>query len=146
MQTPNPPHAPSTVFQRALNRYLSCGKASARELARVADVSAQHIRAVAREDKHLSPEKMAKLSSWLVDELGLTQHLEGFLGMTGEVHFVPESVENDDDIRCEIMAARQDAARAIDAFDEDRREEAARHLRKGIADMTAALQDVQTPA
>lgn len=138
----------STVFRRSLLRYIRTGKVSAEEMARVdgVGVSAQHIRAVAREDRHLSPEKMAALSSWLVDELGLTQHLEGFLGISGEIHFVPETIKNDDDIREEVCAARNDATRAIEAFDQNKRDEAARHMREGIKDFMAALEDINQPA
>lgn len=136
----------STVFRRSLLKYIRTGKTSAREMGEVAGVSAQHIRAVAREDRHLSPEKMSTLSSWLVDELGLTQHLGGFLGMSGEVHFAPESYSNDDDIQPEVFDARQDAALAIEALENGDREEAARQIRDGIGDFHEALQDIQNPA
>jgi len=138
----------STVFRRSLLRYIRTGKASAAEMARVdgVGVSAQHIRAVAREDRHLSPEKMAALSSWLVDELGLTQHLQGVLGMSGEVHFVPTEIENDDNIQPDIFDARQDAAKAIEALEKGDREEAACQIRDGIGDFHEALQDIQNPA
>jgi len=136
----------TTVFRRSLLRYIRTGKTSAGEMAHVVDVTAQHIRAVAREDRHLSPDKMARLSSWLVDELGLTAHLEGFLGMNGEVHFAPENYDNSDDIRPEIMDLRNDATGAIEALDNGNREEAARQLRDAIGDAHEALQDVQNPA
>jgi hypothetical protein len=115
------------------------------------DVTPQHIRAVARGDKHLSPTKMAALSSWLVDELGLTEHLGAFLGVSGQIHFAPESVDADGDIRHEVMDARQDAAQAIQILQEagprpsdSEKEEAARHIRDAIGDFLEALEDIQS--
>jgi hypothetical protein len=70
----------------------------------------------------------------------------GFLGDAGEMHFTPESYENDDDIRPEIFDARQDAAKAIEALEAGDREEAARQIRDGIGDFHEALQDIQEPA
>jgi len=125
---------------------MRTGKTSAEEMSRQVDVTAQHIRAVAREDRHLSPEKMAALSSWLVDKLGLTAHLGGFLGVSGEIHFAADSFDNSDDIRAEVMDARNDATKAIEALNKGDREEAARQIRDGIGDFHEALQDIQTPA
>ena len=136
----------TTVFRRALLRYDRTGKTSAEEMARVVGVSAQHIRAIEREDRHLSAAKMAKLSSWLVDELGLTDHLQGFLGASGAIHFHPDQVENDDCLRDEIFTARQHMAEADALLKEEKRAEAAQEMKTAIQQVKAGLADVEQPA
>lgn len=135
-----------TVFQRSLNRYMRTGKVTAGEMADVTGVSAQHIRAVARGDRHLAPDKMAKLSSWLVDELGLTQHLGGFLGMTGAVHFHPDQVENHDCLHDEMAMAQKHLADADRALKDGRRDEALQKAQRAHAEVKEAIADIEQPA
>lgn len=149
-----PKPAEQTSFSLALNEIASDGTASAIEMAHAAGCSESHMRDVISicSPAQLSLRKAIRLSAWLVDERSETRQLqagsgkEGLLGKTGDAHFVPIGVGNDDDIREEICAARNDATRAIEAFDEREREEAARYIREGIRDYRAALEDIQQPA
>ena len=151
-----PKPAQQTSFSLALNEVAADGTASPVEMAHAAGCSESHMRDVISicDSTQLSLEKAIRLSAWLVDERSETRQLvgadeaslPGLLGSRAEVHFAPTGFENDDEIRTEILDARQDAGRAIEAFDEGDRTRAAKELRKGIADMTRALQDVQEPA
>jgi len=149
-----PKPSDQTAFSLALNEIAADGTASVTQMAHAIGCSESHMRDVVSicDTTQLSLEKAIRLSAWLVDEKGETRHLEGaedqpgFLGRSGEVHFRPESFANDDDIRREVMDARQDAANAIEALDEGNREEAAKQIRDGIGDFHEALQDIQTPA
>jgi len=149
-----PKPAEQTSFSLALNEIASDGTASAIEMAHAARCSESHMRDVISicNSAQLSLRKAIRLSAWLVDERSETRQLqasggkEGLLGETGDAHFVPRQIENDDDIRKEICAARNDATRAIEAFDNQEREEAARYIREGIRDYRAALEDIQQPA
>lgn len=135
-----------TAFQRKLNEIVRRSVATPRELASVADCSAQHIRAVARGDTCLSLEKAEVLSSYLADEQGELRQLEGFLGLSGATHFHPDEVENDDCLRSEIYGARNHFAAADSLLKAGEREEAAAQARKGIAKAKAALADIKQPA
>jgi len=135
-----------TAFQRALNRYIRTGQATPKELSRVVGVTASHIRAVARGDRHLPHPKVETLSSWLVDERGLTEHIDGMLGMSGATHFHPGEVDNDDCIRDEIYEARSLAGEADAALKSGDRPEAARLMRQAIEESKAALADIETPS
>ena len=149
-----PKPAQQTSFSLALNEIASDGTASAIEMAHAAGCSESHMRDVISicNSAQLSLQKAIRLSAWLVDERSETRQLQagggkqGFLGETGDAHFLPADVKNDDDIREEICAARNDATRAIEAFDDQEREEAARYIREGIRDYRAALKDIQQPA
>lgn len=141
-----PNSRPKTAFARQLNRIIRQSVATPQELARQVDCHPEHINAVARGDSSMSLHKAEVISSYLADECDEMRQVSGFLGTRGETHFRPTDVENDDDIRVEICDARNDGTRAIEAMDEGKREEAARHVRKGIEDYMAALQDIQQPA
>jgi len=149
-----PKPAQQTSFSLALNQIHSEGIATTQEMAMVCECSVSHIQDVVSicDPAQLSLGKAIELSHWLVDEKGETRQLQaiggkdGFLGSTGEVHFKPESYENDDDIQPEVFDARQDAALAIEALEAGDREEAARQIRDGIGDFHEALQDIQNPA
>lgn len=134
-----------TVFQRELNRYLRTGKVSAAEMARQIGVTPQHINAVARGDRHLGPEKMARLSSWLVDECRLTAHLEGFLGASGATHFHPEQVEDHDCLKDEIYEARNALGDADRALKDGDRPKAKRLAKKARREVDEAIADIKTP-
>lgn len=135
-----------TAFQRALNRYIRTGQATPKELARQVGVTASHIRAVARGDRHLPHPKVETLSSWLVDERGLTEHIDGMLGLSGAVHFRPDSVENDDCIQDEIYEARSLAGEADSLLKAGDRPAAAKKMRESIRHSKAALEDIEMPA
>jgi len=135
-----------TAFARALNRYVRRGQVTPAEMAEVAGCSAVHLRAVVRGDKNLSHKKVERLSGWLVDERGLTEHVEGMLGVSGAVHFHPEEVENDDCLTEEIFDARQYAAAADSLLKAGDREEAAEQMRRSIKRSKAALADIEMPA
>lgn len=141
-----PNSRPETAFARQLNRIIRESVATPQELARQVDCHPEHINAVARGDSSISLHKAEVISSYLADECDEMRQVEGMLGTSGETHFRPADVENDDDIRVEICDARQDAAHAIEAFGEGDRSTAAMHLRQSIEDLMAALQDVQQPA
>jgi len=141
-----PNSRPKTAFARELNRIIRESVATPQELARQVDCHPEHINAVARGDSSISLHKAEVISSYLADECDEMRQVEGMLGTSGETHFRPADVENDDDIRVEICEARNDGTLAIQAFDRGDRDEAARHLRRGIEDYMAALQDVQQPA
>jgi len=74
------PSSHDTHFQRALNRILRKSIAGPGEMAREIGCTAQHIRAVARGDCHLSPQKREELSSWLCDERDVSIQVDGMLG------------------------------------------------------------------
>lgn len=135
-----------TAFQRALNRYLRTGQVTAREMARQVGVTAGHIRSVARGDRHLPHPKVETLSSWLVDERGLTEHIDGMLGLSGAVHFRPDAVENDDCIQDEIYEARSLAGEADELLKDGDRPAAAKQMRESIRHSKAALEDIETPS
>lgn len=135
-----------TAFQRALNRYLRTGQVTAREMARQLGVTAGHIRSVARGDRHLPHPKVETLSSWLVDERGLTEHLGGMTGISGAVHFHPDEVDNDDCIQNEIYEARSLAGKADELLKEGDRPGAAKKMRRSIEHGKAALKDIETTA
>lgn len=149
-----PKPAEQTSFSIALNQIHSEGIATAQEMAVVCDCSVSHIQDVVSicDSTQLSLEKAIKLSAWLVDEKGETRQLQamgdkdGLLGESADVHWKPESVEDDDDIRPEVFDARQDAALAIEAMKQGDREEAAKQIRDGIGDFHEALQDIQSPS
>jgi len=151
-----PKPADQTAFSLALNEIAADGTASVTEMAHAAGCTESHMRDVVSicDTSQLSLRKAIRLSAWLVDERDETRQLEnadqagmtGFLGSKGEAHFKPERFENDDDIRDEVMDARQDAANAIEALDEGDRERAAKEIRDGIGDFHEALQDIQQPA
>jgi|APHM01.1.fsa_nt_gi hypothetical protein len=115
-------------------------------MARQADVSAGHIHAVARGDRHLSPDAFHRLSGWLVDEHRLTEHVEGFLGRTGEVYFRPDEVENDDDIKPEVFRARNAAGKASELNEEGKQEEAIARVKDAIEELYAAVEDLHRDA
>lgn len=136
----------TTVFQRSLLRYMKTGKASAREMAEPAGVTPQHIRAVARGDRHLSPDKMATLSAWLVDELGLTAHLGGFLGVSGAVHFHPDQVENHDCLHDEMAMAQKHLGQADELLKEGARGDALQKAQQALSEVKEAIADIEQPA
>jgi len=133
-----------TPFQRALNRYVHKGIATAREMAEVVGCTAQHIRAVARGDRHLPHPKVETLSAWLVDEREVTEHIDGMLGIKGAVHFHPEEVEHDGCLQDEIFEARNHAAEADQMMKSGDDTQAAKKMRKAIAEMKAALADIES--
>jgi len=135
-----------TAFARALNRYIRRGQVTPTEMARPLGCTTQHIRAVARGDKNLSLPKAEHLSGWLVDEHGLTEHIDGMLGVSGAVHFHPEEVENDDCIQEEIFSARQYMGAADSILKTGDRDEAARQMRKALQEAKKALADIEEPA
>jgi transcriptional regulator with XRE-family HTH domain len=133
-----------TAFQRALNRYLRTGKLTAREAARQLGVTPSHIRAVARGDRHLPHPKVETLSSWLVDELGLTEHVEGMLGMSGAVHFHPDQVEDHDCLHDEMAMAQKHLADADRALKDGRRGEAMKEAQKAVREGKEAIADIRS--
>lgn len=135
-----------SAFQRSLNRYLRNRVATAEEMAEVVDRSPQHIRAVARGDTSLPHEKVEQLSSWLVDERGVTEHVNGMLGVSGATHFHPDEVDNDDCIQDEIYSGRQRGAAADNLLKAGDRQEAARQMKEAIKQFRAALADIEQPA
>jgi len=150
-----PKPSDQTAVSLALNEIVADGTASPQEMAAVLGCSESHIRAVISicDTTQLSLQKFLRLSAWLVDEKDETRHLHGAseeglpgaLGTTKDVHDTPDAVDNDDRIGDEVFDARQDAALAIEALKDGRRQDAARHLRDGIGDFYEALEDVQTP-
>jgi transcriptional regulator with XRE-family HTH domain len=136
----------SAPYQVAFNRYLHEGKVTARQMARQAGVSAGHIRAVARGDTHLGPNAFHRLSGWLVDEMRLTEHVEGFLGRTGEVYFCPDEVENDDDIKPEVFRARNAAGEASQLNEQGKEDEAIARVKDAIEELYAAVEDLHRDA
>jgi len=132
-----------TAFQRALLRYIKTGKATPSEMAEIVDVTAQHIRAVARGDRCLTHPKVETLSSWLVDERGLTQHVEGMLGVSGATHFHPEEIDHHDCLKDEIYEARNalgDADRALKQGDRDEARKKAKKARKEVDEAIAEIE------
>lgn len=135
-----------TAFARALNRYIRRGQVTPVEMARPLECTAQHLRAVARGDKNLSLPKAERLSGWLVDEHGLTEHIDGMLGVSGAVHFHPDEIDNDDCIQQEIFQGRQRAGAAESLLKAGDREEAAVQMREAIRAFKKGLADIEQPA
>lgn len=102
-------------YQVAFNHYLATGKVTAAQMARHAGVGASHIRAVARGDKHLSPDAFHQLSCWLVDEMGLTEHCEAFLGKRGTVKL--RDKEGSDPERGELAEVKDAIEKLHDAVE-----------------------------
>lgn len=140
--------AEQTPFTRALHEIHADGVATTREMARAADCSERHMRHVVSmcDPTQISLEKALRLSSWLVDDRDETRQLDGFLGLTGGVHFRPDSVDNDDCIEGEIFRSRNHAGNASRLLEEGDREGAAREMRQSIREGKAALTDIQEPA
>jgi len=130
---------------RAMNRAMSLGRVTAKDLAQVIDCTPSHIRAVARGDRHLPHPKAERISSWMADERDMLQQVGGMTGRSGSAHFHPDEVENDDCIRGEIFRGRNYAAAADSLLKADDRAGAGDKIRKAISEMKAALKDIQHP-
>lgn len=153
-----PKPAKQTSYSLALNEMTVDGTATVDEMARAAGCSVSHMRKVVStcNPKQLGPRKMIRLSHWLRTEKNESRHLKpvddedltlpGLLGENGEVHPAPDVFENSDDIREEVMDARQDLALAIEALEGGDRTGAAKQTRDAIQDLFEALQDIQTSA
>jgi predicted transcriptional regulator len=134
-----------TVFQRSLDRYIRRGLVTPREAAEVIGCTAQNVRAIARGEHHPRHPDLARLSSWLVDERGLTEHLEGLLGISGATHFHPDEVDLDDCLQDEIFEARQLAGEADELLKMGDRHGAKQKMKESIRHLKAALKDIKEP-
>jgi hypothetical protein len=136
----------TSQFARVLNRAMARGRVTAKDLAAVIDCTPDHIRAVARGDRHLPHPKAERISSWMADERGMLDQVGGMTGRSGATHFHPDELEIDGCLRSEIYDARNYFAAADSLLKAGDRDQAARQAQKGIQKAKAALADIQQPA
>ena len=131
---------------RTMNRAMARGRVTAKDLAAVIGCTPDHIRAVARGDRHLPHPKAERISSWMADERDMLGQVGGMTGRSGATHFHPDELEIDGCLRSEIYDARNHFAAADSLLKAGEREQATEQARKGIAKAKAALADIQQPA
>jgi len=136
----------TSQLAHVLNRAMARGRVTAKDLAAVIDCTPDHIRAVARGDRHLPHPKAERISSWMADERDMLDQVDGMTGRSGATHWHPDELEINDCLRSEIYEARNHFAAADSLLKAGEREAAAEQARKGIAKAKAALTDIKRSA
>lgn len=125
-----------------MNRLMSTGRVTAKDLAAVIDCTPQHIRAVARGDRHLPHPKAEMISSWLADHRDVLEQVDGMTGRSGATHWHPDEVDADGCIQDEIFAARNFFAAADSLLKAGDEKAAAEQMKSGISEAKAGLADI----